>query len=94
MSFQADALAFEPDRTSAAFDNRFPHDSPTAADDRSSIRLTPRHGVGAREVVVRHALYGAPGAPVVATSRRAAFRCRIALRIAITLSVDMPLIAL
>ena len=31
----------------------------------ASIRLTPRHGGGVRDVRVRYALYGAAGAPVV-----------------------------
>lgn len=40
---------------------------PPAADpaDACSIRLTPHHGRGARDVRVRYALHGAPGAPVV-----------------------------
>jgi homoserine O-acetyltransferase len=43
-------------------------DSPASAPERSdvcTIRLTPRHGSGAREARVQHALYGASDAPVV-----------------------------
>lgn len=62
MTFHADAFAFEP----AACP-----DSPVAAPRQSCadsclIRLSPHHGVGVRDVRVGLALYGKPGAPVIA----------------------------
>ncbi len=59
MTFHADAYVPEACPSS---------DSPATAFKRSdvcTIRLTPRHGAGVREVAVRYALYGAAGAPVV-----------------------------
>ncbi len=59
MTFHADAYVPEACPSS---------DSPATAFKRSdvcTIRLTPRHGGGVREVAVRYALYGAAGAPVV-----------------------------
>jgi homoserine O-acetyltransferase/O-succinyltransferase len=58
-------------------------DAPATAFERAdgcTIRLTPRHGSGIREVHVRYALYGAAGTPVVvvqggiSASRNAAAR--------------------
>jgi homoserine O-acetyltransferase len=45
----------------------YPESFPTPAEpvDAHTVRLTPRHGSGLREVRVRYALYGATGAPVV-----------------------------
>jgi len=59
MTFHAEAYVPDacqtPDAPATAFESS----------DACTIRLTPRHGAGVREVRVRHALYGAAGAPVV-----------------------------
>jgi homoserine O-acetyltransferase len=62
MTFHADA--FIPELESRA-------DSPASCSrqidtDECFVRLSPHHGGGARTVRVRHALYGAAGAPVIA----------------------------
>ena len=74
MTFHAEAYVPEscpaPDAPASAFERA----------DGCTIRLTPRHGAGVREVRVRYALYGAAGAPVVvvqggiSASRHAASR--------------------
>ncbi|MEP7042404.1 MAG: homoserine O-succinyltransferase [Dokdonella sp.] len=66
MTFQTDSLVFDIERHAAVFD--VAHDQPagtaTGSGERT-IRLTPRHADGARDVRVRWALHGAPNAPVV-----------------------------
>ncbi|HEY0230108.1 MAG TPA: homoserine O-succinyltransferase [Dokdonella sp.] len=65
MTFQTDSLAFDIERHPVAFDSV--HFQPGFVDDvgERTIRLTPKHADGAREVLVRWALHGAPDAPVV-----------------------------
>ena len=61
MTFHAEA--FVPDRDACT-------ESPApivrrTSDDERIVRLSPRHGDGARDVRIRYALHGADGAPVV-----------------------------
>jgi len=65
MTFQTDSLAFDLERHPVAFDGAYRQ--PAFVDDvgERTIRLSPKHADGARDVRVRWSLQGVPDAPVV-----------------------------
>jgi len=65
MTFQTDSFAFDAERHPVAFDPVHAEPAFGEGADERTIRLTPKHGAGARDVRVRFALHGAAGAPVV-----------------------------
>jgi homoserine O-acetyltransferase len=65
MTFQTDSLAFDAERHPVTFDAVHAEPAFDESVGERTIRLTPKHGDLARNVRVRFALNGAPGAPVV-----------------------------